>query len=377
MSRQSFQNPKVKERQSARGIEYYIRYRMNVIETKDGRPTRVRKDKHEALGLKSEMTLAQAKAAAAVIMKKINQTGSAQSEVLLSDFIPVYKEEHYRELKLTSQKSYTTRIAVNILPAMGHLKLCQIRTFEVTRMLGDMERAGVARETRLCTKAILTNIFKCARVWGFLDASAPNPVTDAAVGRSRGNEAVLWTPTIEEAERIIAACSDEVATLLWLIIWTGMRISEACGLRWKNVDLEKGCVYVRERNCGGSFDDPKSAQGNRALPLGNFAARLAPLRGDPEGLVITALGAAEETYFYTRVRTAMREVGLYHPRNLFHAFRRLNANLMRNLNLLALQKHLGHADLDTTRRYVSDDLRERADALQAVQDKVIPIRKKA
>ncbi len=382
MSRNSHQNPSVKKRESARGTEYYIRYKYWSIEIEDGLPSKIRRTKYHPLGLKSEVTLAQAKKTAAKIMEKVNGQSTLASNVPLHEFVEVYKAEHYRGLKETTQRSYSAMLKRYIVPALGDSKLCEVDTFAVTRLLGSMERAQVARNTRCMVKIIVGDVFKWARKWGYVARDAENPAKDAEVGRTRGNEVEQWTPTMEEAERIIAACSEQTGILLWIIIWTGMRISEVCGLRWKNIDLDTGVIYVKERRCGRVVDDPKSNLGTRTLPLGSFAARLAPLKGEPEELLIVKLGHPTENRFYKIVREAMREVGLYHAGNMFHAFRRLHSRLIADClkgatSLFDLKRQLGHADISTTQLYVGDNLSARKQALNEAQDKVIEIRRKA
>ncbi|AEA26550.1 integrase family protein [Pseudonocardia dioxanivorans CB1190] len=58
-------------------------------------------------------------------------------------------------------------------------------------------------------------------------------------------------PTAQEAARIlIAAWGDaEWGTLVWLVMVTGVRRGELCGLRWRNLDLDAG-VLVLDRSIG-------------------------------------------------------------------------------------------------------------------------------
>lgn len=379
MSRSSYQAPKVKERMSARGAEFYIRYRVFAIELQDGRPAKVKREKHHALGLKADMTAAAAKKAAAEIMKKVNGQGNTiLSHVPFAEFVAVYQQEHYRGLKAPTQVYYSQRIKDWILPFFGSKKMCEITPLEVSQLLGNMERANVARNTRKVTRSIVHNMFKMARKWGYRDQGSENPADDAEVGRSRGNAVEKWTPTMEEAAAIIELVGGQAAVLLWCIIWTGMRISEACGLRCCNVDLAQREVHVKERIVDGEMDDPKSDRGNRKLPLGDFAPQLAPLMGKPDEFLFRKDGAGISQWTYgPMIREAMVAAGVRHKGNLYHAFRRLHADLMKkNLNRFDLKAQMGHASITTTELYLSDDLTARRDALSEAQSKVVEIRRK-
>jgi integrase len=69
-------------------------------------------------------------------------------------------------------------------------------------------------------------------------------------------------------------------------LYAGLRIGEVVGLRWRNVDLERGWISVTEqrqavRKKGVVVSDPKSASGVRRIPL---AAPLKTwLEGRPKG----------------------------------------------------------------------------------------------
>jgi integrase len=381
MARREWQNPSILERTGANGPEWYIRYRVRVLEIADGKPVVSRREKWFTLGAQKEMTKRKAERRRDEIMREVNgQIYTIQSHIPFVEFLKIYKTEHYRGLKETSKRFYDSRIAAWIEPTFKDKKLYQIGPLDVAQMLGAMEAAHVARNTRVATRAIMANIFKMAKRWGYLK-DADNPAKDAEIGRDSGAARTIWTPTLEEARLIIAQADEELALILEMIIWTGMRISEVVGLRCKNVDVAQAVAYVRERNVRHVMDDPKSTAGQRALPLGYLAPRLAPLMASPDDFLFRQDGGDSYTaqLLYRRVRAAMTAAGLYHEGNAFHAFRRLHSTLMsKRMSLFDLRAQMGHADIKTTQKYVAGDLDARRDALRDAQDeKVIPIRRKA
>lgn len=381
MSRREYQDPSILERVGAKGAEWYLRYRVRVLEMVDGRPVVARREKWAVLGLQAKMTKRQAEREKDRIMREVNgQIYTIQSHIPFADFLTIYRAEHYRGLKETSKRFYDSRIAAWIAPTFADKKLYQIGALDVAQMLGAMEAAGVARNTRVATRAIVGNIFRMAKRWGYLK-EIDNPATGAEIGRGKGAARTIWTPTLEEARAIIAESDPEVALILELIIWTGMRISEAVGLRCANVDVPQAVAYIRERNVRHVMDDPKSGAGQRALPLGYLAPRLEPLMARPENFVFRQADGESYTdqLLYRRVRAAMTAAGLYHQGNAWHAFRRLHSTLMSTrMTLFDLRAQMGHADIRTTQRYVASDMDARRDAVRDAQaEKVIEIRRKA
>lgn len=378
MARREWQNPSVLERRSAAGREWYIRYRVRILEVKGGRPSIERVERWRSLGLCASVTKRQAERERDKIMREVNsQIYTIQSHIPLKDFIQVYRREHYRGLKETSKRYYDQRIAAWIMPTLGEKKMYQINALEISEMLGAMETAGVARTTRAATRAILAHVLEIARRWGYLKEQI-NPARDAEIGRGNKGGRTIWTPTLQEARAIIEHADDDVALILEMIVWTGMRISEVLGLRCVNVDLGQSVLYVRERRSRWDLDDPKSAAGQRPLPLGYLAERLRPLMGSPNDFLFRQANGAPWTdqLLYRRVRRALDGAGARHEGNAWHAFRRLHATLMRSrMSLFDLRAQMGHADIKTTQKYVTSEVGERAAALAVAQARVIPFRK--
>ena len=56
--------------------------------------------------------------------------------------------------------------------------------------------------------------------------------------------------------------------LILTAIFTGLRASELRGLRWADVDFERGELHVRQRaDCFNAIGRPKSESGERTVPL--------------------------------------------------------------------------------------------------------------
>lgn len=62
-----------------------------------------------------------------------------------------------------------------------------------------------------------------------------------------------------------------------VMLWTGMRVGELIGLRWEDIDFENEIINVNhtlvyynkggERGCGYSINTPKTARGQRQIPM--------------------------------------------------------------------------------------------------------------
>ncbi len=172
-----------------------------------------------------------------------------------------------------------------------------------------------------------------------------------------------------ELAKVMAEIPDNWQPLFTLLASTGLRISEAIALRWRDVHLEPGRSYLRVRRSivGGVIGAPKSRHGARSVPIGDqLASQLAILGLDA--------GGEEELIFHTgkgrplrpdtvrqRVllpatrRAGVRQVG-------FHAFRHTCASLLieAGLSPLRLQRWMGHHSaaytLDVYGHLIDDEL---------------------
>jgi len=66
--------------------------------------------------------------------------------------------------------------------------------------------------------------------------------------------------TSEESERLIAHAEGQWRTMIIVALRTGLRRGELLGLRWEDVDLVNGKLYVRESYVRGVFGTPKSGK---------------------------------------------------------------------------------------------------------------------
>jgi integrase len=376
MARREWQDPPIHERRGAQGLEYFIRYRVKVLEIDGGRPKIRKRGKFEVLG---PVTMGRrgAERKKAEIMRSVNgQVYTIQSQIPFESFLKIWKDEHYRGLKETSRRYYDQRIAAWIEPTFTGRKLGQITALDVGQMFGAMEAANVARTTRTATRAILRKMFSCAKRWGYLK-DVDNPAACAEIGRSAGAARVQWTPSMEEAQAIIAAADPEVGLMLESIVWTGMRVSELLGVRCNSVDLDHATVKVVVRNCRYDTDTPKSAAGIRELPLGHLVTRFAGLIGTSEDYVFRDNAGQPYTdqRLHRRLHAALDAAGHGgHVGNAWHAFRRLHLTLMSTrMSLFDLRAQAGHAQLSTTQKYVAPSLVNRTAAVTAAQDNVVPI----
>lgn len=125
-------------------------------------------------------------------------------------------------------------------------------------------------------------------------------------------------PSKETIRALIEAADDDFKPHLIVSALTGIRASEFRGLRWQDVDFEKGFIYVRQRaDAYNQMGEPKSRAGYRDIPAGPMvlnALRRWKLRCPKSdlGLVFPAPrgGVLQHTRTQARFRKLQEQVGV-------------------------------------------------------------------
>jgi integrase/recombinase XerC len=170
----------------------------------------------------------------------------------------------------------------------------------------------------------------------------------------------------EVATLVEVDASDPLAlrdhAMLELLYSSGLRVSELCGVRWRDLDVDEGLVRV-------------TGKGNktRIVPVGRQAlAALAALRDSQPAAADDPVlrGRGEHALTAGAVRAAIkrraRSQGVWkrvYPHLLRHS---CASHLLESSgNLRAVQEMLGHADIDTTQIYTHLDFQHLAKVYDA------------
>jgi len=164
--------------------------------------------------------------------------------------------------------------------------------------------------------------------------------------------------TEKEQEALLAQPNPRYLTghrnrmLLRLMLDTGLRLSEAINLRWRDIDLNSGKVMVRQGK-GAKDRTLWTGEENLAALVAWRERQLAECSGAPENVFTTkAGGALAPRYVQRMVKRYAAKAGIekdIHPHTLRHSFA---TDLYRETtNLRLTQKALGHASVSTTQVY--------------------------
>ena len=260
--------------------------------------------------------------------------------------------EFDRQRKPSTVAGYKVLVRSQLLPAFGAMALEEITTEVIERWLSGLKGAASSRTKAL---VLLHGILKRARkVWG-LQVNAAAEVEKPALKRS--GDIHVFSP--EEVWSLVrAAASEQDAAIYLTAAFTGLRLGELLALHWRDVDFAGSVIRVRASYAAGSLTSPKSGKA-RAVPLApDVASALAKL-GERESWVAEddlvfsgeAGGYLDGSALRRRYKVALQAAGLRALR--FHDLRHtFGTRMIAKADIRRVQEWMGHADVQTTMRYL-------------------------
>jgi integrase len=160
---------------------------------------------------------------------------------------------------------------LHIVPFLGSVKLSELTAPRVHQFLTALRDNGRSLAMR---RKVLTNLktaIAFAQGRGLVAQNVAVSIKIKASERDATNgplRAGVDFPTKTELRALINYAPDRWRPLIICAIFTGMRISELRGLSWRNIDLSKGVIHVRQRaDAWRKIGAPKSKAGKRDIPL--------------------------------------------------------------------------------------------------------------
>ena len=240
---------------------------------------------------------------------------------------------------------------------------------DVVALQAEPLRAFVAAEHRrgLSPKSLQRRLSACRSFYGWLlkqGRIAASPA--AAIKAPKAPRKLPQVLDPDEAKALVEVPTDAPLglrdrALLELFYSSGLRLSELCALRWRDLALDDGLVTVLGKG---------SKQ--RSVPVGSHArAALAQWRastgaGSDAFVFPGRNGAISPRAVQQRLRVLAQRQGLFkrvHPHLLRHSF--ASHVLESSGDLRGVQELLGHADIATTQIYTHLDFQHLAKVYDA------------
>ena len=188
------------------------------------------------------------------------------AKMTLARWVEIWLEEYTGDKKYLTVKHYKAQCRAHIVPSLGAVKLSELTTPQIQAFYNHLQREGLASKSVRNIHGILTKCLSTAVQVGYLRNNPASAVTLPKVVKK--DIQPLTDEQVRDFLRVSAA--DEYEILLKVILFTGLRESEAIGLTWDCIDFKAGTVTI----CKQLQKRPLSDGGFTFAPLKNGKTRI-------------------------------------------------------------------------------------------------------
>ena len=204
------------------------------------------------------------------------QTGSAamvgygpESKQKLKEYLPKWYESYHHNLAKSTRYSYWSGINIHLIPMLGEVSLNKLTPQMIDDMIAQLREKGLAENSVRYCHRILSSALSSAVKYGYIPN---NPAKNIMTRFSKNAGRKYDKYTVEQVQQLLAFVHGNVLeTVVLLAVLFGLRLSEALGLRWRDVDLTHRQITLRGQI---PCDLPKDAK---------IVPHLEPLKDRDEG----------------------------------------------------------------------------------------------
>ncbi len=244
------------------GRRYYVVQYQN----RQGRARRLTLGPHGALTVDQARRLAGEKLGAARMGRDPAEERAAERRaVTFAQLAQRYRVEHLPRNKPRTQRENARILDRELLPALGRYQVASLTAAEVARLHAGLRSRPVMANRAL---ALLSSMLTLAERWG-LRPLGSNPCRGLQRNRERPRSRFLSDRELAKLGTALAELEAEgkvhatAAAAIRLLALTGARRGEILGLRWEEVNFERGYLRLAD-----------SKTGAKALPLSAPAAEI-------------------------------------------------------------------------------------------------------
>jgi integrase len=168
-------------------------------------------------------------------------------------------------LKRSSIKAYNESLANHILPVLGHLPLSEIKRYMVIDLIRELRKKNLSRNSIRLVYATLRVILNNA-VDDELIVTNPGLKVGRFVKGKVQAGASITALTREDLHIFLQTIKEKFPPYYPLFLTfarTGLRLGEALGLQWQDINFDERVIYVRRTLGLYGIDVPKNGKSRR------------------------------------------------------------------------------------------------------------------
>ncbi len=304
---------------------------------------------------------------------------AADGRIKLDDYVPIYLENVKNTLSPLNYKYYQGAIKNYISPALGHLKLKDIKPVHIQHFVNQLQEVQAETKTKRLAPAtvkryytILQSIMHSAYKLGIIGVN-PADGDRITLPKLKEQTTEIFTPDeVQELLNCLEAEPLQFKILIHMALNTGCRRGELVGFKWSDINFITGVLTVQRSNyklTGQPIQSKETKTGkSRCITLPPYCITLLKHYQAEQVKYRFSLGdkwqgdnwiftQADGSAMYPTTPTLqfnkfLKRHNLKHRK--FHSLRHTSATLLLSsgTNIKNVASRLGHSQLKTTDRYV-------------------------
>lgn len=165
------------------------------------------------------------------------------SKTSFGDWMDVWLSEYKKHaLKPTTYDSYETNIKCHLKPALGHISLKDLKSFDIQRFVNSKYENGYST----ATIRKLKNIIHASLKQAIVNQLVTRNVSEGVILPIHKQKEIRVFTKEEEKEFIKALKGDRLEAAFKLDMVSGLRVGELLGLTWDCIDFENGIISIKQ-----------------------------------------------------------------------------------------------------------------------------------
>ena len=318
-----------------------------------------------------------------------------KKKILYKDWIYEWLIEKKEYIKESTYANYSNNVFNHIIPNLGNYYLNDINHKIIQDFLLNLSKTGKKDGSGgLSEKTIkdITIIVKGSLKKAINEERMKHIVLSFNYPKSQ-QEKKIYILTNHEQNKITDYVLNNLSTRnigILISLYSGIRIGELCALKWEDIDLKKGIIYIRKTIQRIYIKDkynnvskviltpPKTKNANREIPVNkNFLEILKKVKANKEDYILTGNKEYIEPRTYRKYfNKVLDKININHFN--FHSLRHTFATncISLGVDYKTVSELLGHANVNITLNlYVHPRLSQKKKCIDLIckvfQEKVI------
>jgi integrase len=192
---------------------------------------------------------------ASEMLRPVNQglitAGSATS---FTTFVEnIYNPTALPLLASTTSDSYRGMIGKYLEPRFGPLCLRDLTPLTLQQFFSSLAAERMAHLSILKIRDAISSVMRSAVRYGFL---VQNPMDGLQMPPDKRGRRAKPHITPEQFNALVEIMPEPYATMAYTAVWTGLRVSELIGLKWRCI--HRDAISIEQRYCRGDWSAPKT-----------------------------------------------------------------------------------------------------------------------